>query len=376
MVKIGLVGAGNIGQRHIMAIDQLAEAELTAFADPSEAAQQQAASRAIPCYDSAGQMLAEQARAGEALDAVIIATPTERHHADVRACITAGCKTLLVEKPIAADDTEAQDIVQQAERADCQILVAHQRRYYPCAAKAKELIESGAIGTLIGVTGQWSCRKDTPYYAPDWRRKTAAGPVLTNLIHEIDLLRFICGEIKSVSAYLNRVDQNYEKEDAAAICMQFENQAIGTFFLSDRTPSPWSWEFALGENLALPKSSQNSIRFMGSKGALEFPNLVLWQHKSADGHWQDEIIPQPIETDFIDAYVAQAAHLCRGSTRQGTAPDHRPGCQHFCESHDCRGACGGGGTSNRSIKAKITGGCLAILLYRPFAQATARSSYA
>ena len=311
VVKIGLVGAGNIGQRHIMAIDQLAEAELTAFADPSEAAQQQAASRAIPCYDSAGQMLAEQARAGEALDAVIIATPTERHHADVRACITAGCKTLLVEKPIAADDTEAQDIVQQAERADCQILVAHQRRYYPCAAKAKELIESGAIGTLIGVTGQWSCRKDTPYYAPDWRRKTAAGPVLTNLIHEIDLLRFICGEIKSVSAYLNRVDQNYEKEDAAAISMQFENQAIGTFFLSDRTPSPWSWEFALGENLALPKSSQNSIRFMGSKGALEFPNLVLWQHKSADGHWQDEIIPQPIETDFIDAYVAQAAHLCQ-----------------------------------------------------------------
>lgn len=311
MVKIGLVGAGNIGQRHIMAIDQLAEAELTAFADPSEAAQQQAASRAMPCYDSAGQMLAEQARAGAALDAVIIATPTERHHANARACIAAGCKTLLVEKPIAADDTEAQDIVQQAERADCQILVAHQRRYYPCAAKAKELIESGAIGTLIGVTGQWSCRKDTPYYAPDWRRKTAAGPVLTNLIHEIDLLRFICGEIKSVSAYLNRVDQNYEKEDAAAISMQFENQAIGTFFLSDRTPSPWSWEFALGENLALPKSSQNSIRFMGSKGALEFPNLILWQHKSADGHWQDEIIPQSIETDFIDAYVAQAAHLCQ-----------------------------------------------------------------
>ena len=58
MVKIGLVGAGNIGQRHIMAIDQLAEAELSAFADPSDAAQRQAASRALPCYDSAAQMLA------------------------------------------------------------------------------------------------------------------------------------------------------------------------------------------------------------------------------------------------------------------------------------------------------------------------------
>ena len=318
VVKIGLVGAGNIGQRHIMAIDQLAEAELIAFADPSDAAQRQAASLALPCYDSAAQMLAEQVRAGKALDAVIIATPTERHHADMCACIASGCKTLLVEKPIAADDVQAQDIVQQAERAGCQILVAHQRRYYPCVAKAKELIESGAIGTLIGVTGQWSCRKDEPYYAPHWRRKTEAGPILTNLIHEIDLLRFICGEIKSVSAYVNRVDQNFEKEDAAAISMQFENQAIGTFFLSDRTPSPWSWEFALGENLALPKSGQNAIRFLGSKGALEFPNLVLWQHTSADGHWQDEIIPQPIETDFIDAYVAQAAHLCE--VAQGKAP--------------------------------------------------------
>ena len=60
VVKIGLVGAGNIGQRHIMAIDQLAEAELVAFADPSDTARQQAASLAIPCYDSAAQMLAEQ----------------------------------------------------------------------------------------------------------------------------------------------------------------------------------------------------------------------------------------------------------------------------------------------------------------------------
>jgi len=49
---------------------------------------------------------------------------------------------------------------------------------------------------------------------------------------------------------------------------------------------------------------------MGSKGALEFPNLVLWQHDSPDGHWQQPISGQPIETDFIDAYIAQAAHLC------------------------------------------------------------------
>ena len=304
-VKIGLVGAGNIGQRHIMAIDHLKESQLIAIADPSKGAHQRARTRHIPCYKSAQEMLEK-----EVLDAVVIATPTMRHFEDVSHCISAGCKHILVEKPIAASDDEAAAITYQAEQAGCSVLVAHQRRYYPCAAKAKQLIETGAIGTLIGVTGQWNCRKDAPYYAPEWRRKTEAGPILTNLIHEIDLLRFICGEIKLVSAHLNHIDQNFEKEDAIAITMQFENQAVGTFFLSDRTPSPWSWEFALGENLALPKTGQNPIRFLGSKGALEFPNLVLWQHSDAfSGHWQNDIIPHPIETEFIDAYIAQIRHL-------------------------------------------------------------------
>ncbi len=303
-INIGLVGAGNIGQRHIMAIDQVEETRLMAIADPSNGAHQQASARDIPCYKSAQQMLER-----EALDAVIIATPTARHYDDVSLCISAGCKYILVEKPIAASDLEATNITRQAEQAGCTVLVAHQRRYYPCAARAKELIETGAIGTLIGVTGQWNCRKDEPYYAPEWRRKTEAGPILTNLIHEIDLLRFICGEIKLVSAHLNRVDQGFEKEDAVAVTMQFENQAVGTFLLSDRTPSPWSWEFALGENLALPKTGQNAVRFLGSKGALEFPNLVLWQHSEPSGHWQNELLPQPIETEFIDAYIAQITHL-------------------------------------------------------------------
>jgi len=303
-VKLGLVGAGNIGQRHIMAIDKLETAQLAAIADPSIPAKKIADTRAIACYPTARDMLENTA-----LDGIVIATPTERHHEDILSCL-AYKKPILVEKPIAATQDEAADIAERAQQAGVEILVAHQRRYYPCAAKAKELIASGAIGTLVGINGQWTCRKDTPYYDPLWRRKTEAGPVLTNLIHEIDLLRFICGEIKGVSAYLNRVDQQFEKEDAAALTMLFDNQAVGTFLLSDRTPSHWSWEFALGENLALPKSGQNATRFMGSKGALEFPNLVLWQHENEDGNWKDAITPTAIETEFIDAYVAQMAHFC------------------------------------------------------------------
>ena len=118
--------------------------------------------------------------------------------------------------------------------------------------------------------GQWSLRKRC-LLCPQWRRKTEAGPILTNLIHELDLLRFICGEIEAVSAYISHIDQQFEKEDAVAISLAIQKSGSGQLFLSDRTPSPWGWEFALGENLALPKTGQNAIRFMGSRGRWNFP---------------------------------------------------------------------------------------------------------
>ena len=132
---------------------------------------------------------------------------------------------------------------------------------------------------------------------------------MTNLIHEIDLLRFICGDIASVSAEMTNHDQNFEKEDAVAISLKFANQAVGSFLLSDRTPSPWTWEMALGESAKFPKTGMNSIRFLGVQGALEFPNLVLWKHADDNGNWHQEIAPEVIEAPFIDAYVAQCEHL-------------------------------------------------------------------
>jgi predicted dehydrogenase len=296
-----------------VAIDALSDAVLVAIVDPSPAAWKIGTERNIPVFDDTDKMLSNGG-----IDAVIIATPTERHHQDVMAALRYKV-TVLVEKPITATLTEARDITQFAAQQNCHVLVGHQRRYYPCAAEARKIIQSGQIGTLIGVTGQWTTKKDDDYYAPEWRRDVKAGPILTNLIHEFDLLRYICGDITSVSAELTRHEQNFAKEDAAAISLKFANQAVGTFFLSDRTPSPWTWEMALGESERFPKTGQNAIRFMGSTGALEFPNLVLWTYPEGIGDWRKETKPQSIETLFIDAYIAQCKHLC-AVTRGEEAP--------------------------------------------------------
>jgi predicted dehydrogenase len=82
IIKIGLIGAGSIGVRHIMAIDALPDVALVAIGDPSPAAQKIGTERSIPVFAGADKMLS----AG-GIDAVIIATPTERHHQDVMAAL-------------------------------------------------------------------------------------------------------------------------------------------------------------------------------------------------------------------------------------------------------------------------------------------------
>ena len=303
-VKIGLVGAGVIGKRHVDALGQIAQGELVAIADPLPAASEYAASLDVHIYKSADEMAAKSGA-----EAIIIATPTERHLDDAMACMQAGVH-LLIEKPITAAVAEANQIIAYSTQHNLHVLVGHQRRYYPCALTAKQMIADGSLGQLIGMTGQWNAKKDAPYYEPDWRKDAKAGPVLTNLIHEMDLLRYICGDVVSVSAEVTNHNQNFDKEDAVAISLRFANQAVGTFLLSDRTPSPWTWEFGIGESDRFPKSGHNSIRFLGADAALEFPNLVLWRHDVADGDWGDVISDTLIATDFIDAYQAQCRHLC------------------------------------------------------------------
>lgn len=303
-VRVGLIGAGSIGVRHMKAMEEVPEITLVAIADPSPAAVRIGAAQNIPIYPDAGAMLAQGG-----LDAVIIATPTERHHQDMMVALEAR-QTVLVEKPITATLAEADEVTRFAEQQGCHVLVGHQRRYYPCAAEAREIIAQGRIGKLMGVTGQWTTRKDDDYYSAAWRRDVKAGPILTNLIHEIDLLRFICGDIATVSAEVTHHDQEFDKEDAVAIIMKFVNSAVGTFLLSDRTPTPWTWEMALGESVRFPKTGQNAIRFLGTEGALDFPNLTLWSHANSDGDWHDEITAEQIKTPFVDAYIAQCRHLC------------------------------------------------------------------
>lgn len=318
-LRLGIVGGGAIGRRHASVIGDAPQARLVAVADPADTGRRLAADHDASRYADASAMFA-----AETLDGVVVSTPTSAHHAATMAALDAGLP-VLVEKPISATVEEAREIAGRAEATGIPVLVGHHRRYAPQLDKAREVVRSGGLGRLVAVTGQWTTRKDDAYFNPDWRRRRTAGPVLTNLVHDMDALRYICGEVESVSAELSHAVMNEEKEDAAAVLLRFGNGALGTFVLSDRTVSPWTWEFGTGETPFYPRTGQNCMRFMGTEASMEFPNLTIWRHDSEPRDWHHVMSAQTVPQETGDAFAGQLAHFCavigEGATPRITARD-------------------------------------------------------
>ena len=302
-VKLAIAGGGVIGRRHAGAIANVADAALVAIADPAPSGAELARDMDVPLFGDLEALLDTHA-----VDGVVVSTPTAHHFQPTMTALQGGCH-VLVEKPIMATLAEADQVVAQSAACGRQVLVGHHRRYYGLVHKAREIVRSGALGQLVAVNGQWTVRKADDYYAPDWRKQWEAGPVLTNLIHEIDCLRYICGEVESISAEVSNAVRGWEKEDAAAMVLRFASGALGSFILSDQATSPWAWELATGETVFFPHTGQNSVRFMGTKAALDFPNLTLWQHGDEAPDWNHLITPDPIEMKLEDAYILQIAHF-------------------------------------------------------------------
>lgn len=301
--KLAVIGAGVIGKRHLLASKELSHISMVGIADPFPAAQSVADEYDLPLFETAAEMLNAVKP-----DGVVIATPTEHHLEPTLQSLDTGAH-VLVEKPIMADMEECEQTIAKSLETNRHVLVGHQRRYYGLVNKARELVQQGEIGQLISVSGQWTVRKPDGYYTPEWRKKWHAGPILTNLIHEMDLLRYIAGDIASISAETSNAALNFEKEDSAGMVLRFTNGAIGTFVVSDQSFSPWSWEHALGENAAIPASGQNAIRFMGTEGSLDFPNLTLWKSGNSVCDWSSEFVAANLSDDKEDAYVSQLAHF-------------------------------------------------------------------
>lgn len=297
-VRVAVAGVGLIGRRHVEAIRHTDGVTLAAIVDPDHRTRSVAE---VPWFPTLAELPAGS------VDGVILATPNGMHVDGGLACVAMGLP-VLVEKPLATDVAGARRLVDVAEAHGVAVLTGHHRRHNPLIAAAKAMIESGEIGRVVSVQAMFWLRKPDAYFDVGWRRQPGAGPVFINLIHDIDLLRHLVGEITAVQAITSNVARGFDVEDTAVIVFEFESGALGTANVSDAIPGPWSWELTSGENPVYPQTDQACYLIGGDRGSLELPSLGVWSHADGGG-WYDPIGVRQGSFEEADPLVRQVEHF-------------------------------------------------------------------
>lgn len=313
-IDMAVIGAGAIGRTHIDTLARVDGVRLCAIVDPAPAGAALAGSLGVPCLpDVAALIDSGLARAA------IVATPNETHLPVAGALLRAGLPVLL-EKPVAESLPSALELIAIAEETGVPLLVGHHRRHNPIISKAYEAIRAGRIGELVMATVTCSLAKPASYFEAAWRRTPdAGGPLLINLVHEIDLLRHFFGEVAAVQAVASSGRRGFAVEDTAAVCLTFTGGGIATLCISDAATGPWAWDLAAGENPArFPAHRVSAHHYAGSSAGLSLPDLTLWEPQG-EPDWTRELRPQILDIVPADPYEAQLAHFA-GLVRYGGAP--------------------------------------------------------
>jgi predicted dehydrogenase len=206
-----VVGCGSIGRRHLRNLRVLEAGALLAF-DP------QAERRAEAARESGAAAVEGLEQALDlGLDACLICSPSALHAA--QAVAAAACCHLFIEKPIGVTYADALRVRRAAEEHGRVCLVGCNLRFHPGVAALKRGLEGGAIGRPLAI------RAEVGQYLPDWHpwedyrrgysaRRDLGGGVLLDAIHEIDLVRWLCGEFEEVEGLCGRAgDLEIETED-------------------------------------------------------------------------------------------------------------------------------------------------------------------
>jgi predicted dehydrogenase len=302
-VRLAVLGAGLIGRRHIEQVLQQDCSTLAAVVDPTDAARELALELDVAWYPSFSKMLEH-----DRPDGVIVSTPNQMHVENGLEIVAAGIPAL-IEKPLADDVAGATRLVEAAERAGVPLMTGHHRRHNPLIQEAKRVIGEGKLGQVVTVQGTCWFYKPDDYFDIPWRRQKGAGPVFLNLIHDVDLLRYLCGDVVEVHALESNALRGNEVEETAVILLRFASGVLGTVNMSDKVVAPWSWELTSGENPAYTHTDQSCYLIGGTLGSLTVPSLNFW-HNPTKPSWWEPIRSERLPVEHVDPLGLQVRNLC------------------------------------------------------------------
>jgi predicted dehydrogenase len=238
-VGIGIVGAGKIFEQHAIACNSLGgRAKLLALADIDEARLQKAADQySIPFAAGDYRSLLDR----NDIDVITVCTPPVLHERVVVAALEAG-KFVICEKPLAHTLESADRIIAVAKKHPGKLSTVYQFRYLPEVQRTLWLRDHGRLGKLLfGRFHRFAkfeaparpakdgkpakpAKKRSPWWG-EWQT-AGGGVVMTQLIHEIDLMQRIFGRAAEVTATMETLREAIESEDTCAATVRFESGAL------------------------------------------------------------------------------------------------------------------------------------------------------
>jgi predicted dehydrogenase len=263
-VSFGIIGCGNAA---VPVADALASSALTRLAMAHDIdlglARDLGERYQTPFTDNFEALLANPD-----VQAVYIGVPHDLLAPLARRALEAG-KHALVEKPMALSLAEADDLIALAEARHLALGVFYELRYASAFVLGRELIQSGALGRLLGVRIQTVIDKSASYWTSGWggrsvnpwrgqKRRAGGGVVLMNTSHQLDAVAFLTGlEVASLSAEVATLVAPVEVEDLASATLRYHSGALGSLFA--------------GAHLAGAGESER-IDIYGTEGQLRLPD--------------------------------------------------------------------------------------------------------
>ena len=227
MLRFALVGCGRIAKRHseLLGFGKIKNASLDAVCDINEDKAKIIGQKFnIPYYSNMDEMMQK-----EQLDVVSVLTESGNHAKHVINLSKYG-KHLVVEKPMALNLDQADQMIKSCQQNHCKLFIVKQNRFNLPVVKLRQAYEEGRFGKLVLGTVRVRWSRHQSYYDQDsWRGTWALdGGVLANQAsHHIDMLQWLMGDVETVFAKANTSLVDIEGEDTAVVTLKFKNGALG-----------------------------------------------------------------------------------------------------------------------------------------------------
>ena len=275
-LRVGIIGLGGIARSHCEAISHLENIEVVAVADLLEEKRREYKEKYnVPKdYASHTELLQD-----DKVDAVAIVLGHHLHHKLTLDACKAG-KHVLVEKPMAISLDQCDDMIAAADKNDVKLMVGLTQHFSGTSLKAKEILDSGALGPVITAVCYMSKNWGGASRRPQYRSRYHGGGMwMTNGVHGVDRLSwFMASQATSVSASIGNRAHYQAADDSATAFIRYKNGTAGV-------------AVAVGYAAGGPNHENQVICVNGSLRFSEHGERYVRVGK--DNKWEDVPCPDP-----------------------------------------------------------------------------------